>query len=135
MSEKGSEVAPVELVGRFLYSRQKDVRPDNTIRPERLYPFRHVELSVSVLGTRSVAEIWDAGDKVGAAMANPVGPCIGRADLLAKGFYDQSLSVVRTKSDHDPGHADVRGWPPEKEAQKQIALEIIRLAAPVFVER
>lgn len=135
MTHDGSEVDPSEPVARFLFSLRRDVRPqDGSIRPERLYPYKYVELSVSVLGSRTPEEIWRAGDAVGSELPEPK-PCIGRADLLAQAFYAQALKVVRVESPSDPGHADVTGWPPEKEAQKQIALDIIAKGKPVFVER
>lgn len=135
MTLDGSEVAPSERVARFLFSLRRDVRPqDGSIRPERLYPYKHVKLSVSVLSSRTPDEIWLAGDAVGSELPEPK-PCIGRADLLAEAFYAHSLKVVRIASKSDPGHADVNGWPPEKEAQKQIALRIIATAKPVFVPR
>jgi hypothetical protein len=66
------------------------------------------------------AETWRIGDKIGQERAKRA---IARADLMKSSALTIGLSVELSPGVH-PNHADVGGWPPEKDAQKLIALEL-----------
>lgn len=66
-------------------------------------------------------EIWKIGDEVvGRPRAkNPV----ARADFHAAGLRNLNLSVEADTAVH-PRHANLCGWPVEKDEQKAVALEL-----------
>jgi hypothetical protein len=66
------------------------------------------------------AETWGIGDKIGQERAKRA---IARADLMKSSVLTIGLSVELSPGVH-ANHADVGGWPPEKHAQKLIALEL-----------
>lgn len=68
----------------------------------------------------SQTEIWRIGDVVGEQRDKQA---VARADLKKSSVLAIGLSVEMAPGVH-PHHADVGGWPPEKERQKAIALEL-----------
>ena len=82
-----------------------------------------VELSVTRhLGLTEV-QIWAAGDLVAWRMGKPLQ---GRADAVASLYIRQWLRVVPVPEDDNPNHANVIDWPRDKQAQKEIALELVK---------
>jgi hypothetical protein len=77
-------------------------------------------------GTRSVfriaglvdSEIWRIGLEKVARIRNL--PLLGRLELNAAVVYDQQLTF-NPDADRSSRHAEIVGWPPEKEKQQSIA--------------
>ena len=113
-----------ECLARYIFQKNKrDVRPDGTIKPDPFIPFKYVELSVTRHRGLNESQIWSIGDMV----AEKVGSKLhGRADRLTAVFVSQNLQVVAAPEDGNPNHANVIGWPLEKQAQKEIALEVAK---------
>ena len=65
-------------------------------------------------------EIWEIGDLIG---RERVKNALARADLSKSSVLEDGLTVALTPGFH-PLHADVGGWPTEKDEQKSIALEL-----------
>jgi hypothetical protein len=65
-------------------------------------------------------EIWEIGDLVGRERAKAA---CARADIPKSSVLGAELSVELTPGPH-PLHADVGHWPPEKDKQKLIALDL-----------
>lgn len=64
------------------------------------------------------SEIWSLGLEKVARVRNR--PLLGRFDLNAGLVYDQKLSF-NADTDRRSRHANIVGWPPEKEKQQSIA--------------
>lgn len=65
-------------------------------------------------------EIWKIGDLIGKERAKDA---LARGDLLKSSVLEVGLTVALTPGVHHL-HADVSGWPSEKDEQKSIALEL-----------
>ncbi len=65
-------------------------------------------------------EIWDVGDIIGRVRDKTA---LARADLPKSVALDVGLTVELAPGPH-PLHADVGGWPPDKDKQKLIAIEL-----------
>jgi len=64
------------------------------------------------------SEIWSLGLEKVARLRNL--PLLGRFDVNAGLVYDQELRF-NADADRRSRHADIIGWPPEKEKQQSIA--------------
>lgn len=124
-------VADDELLARFiLFNRW--VRKDGTLRQDGFMPLppdfklsvtRHIDLSDLAL--------WQIGQAV--ADARPTATLYGRADLKAVDVKSQTLRVDAAPRPDNIYHANIAGWPPDKPAQKIIAIELATSAR--FVAR
>jgi hypothetical protein len=65
-------------------------------------------------------ETWRIGDEVGKERGKAA---IARANLAKSSVTSTGLSVQLSPGVH-PNHADVFGWPEEKDKQKLIALDL-----------
>jgi len=115
-------VAEAEWLARYIV-RKQHVRRDGTVKPDPFIPFKYVELSVTRHLELSEQRIWDIGDRV-ASQTNT--QLQGRADAQASAYIRQRLRVVAAPEEHNPNHANVVDWPSDKQAQKEIALEIAK---------
>lgn len=115
-------VAEAEWLARYIV-RKQHVRRDGTVKPDPFIPFKYVELSVTRHLELSEQRIWDIGDRV-ASQTNT--QLQGRADAQASVYMQQRLRVVAAPVEHNPNHANVVDWPSDKQAQKEIALEIVK---------
>jgi hypothetical protein len=84
---------------------------------------RHIDLSVSAL--------WQLGQAV--ADARPAATLHGRAELKVVDVKRQTLQVDAAPVPENLNHAHIAGWPPDKPAQKIIAIELA--ASARFVAR
>ena len=114
-----------EWLARYLFDKGQ-VRADGTVRPEAFIPYRHVELSVTRHLGLEEAEIWAAGEGVGAE-SNAV--LQGRADVQAEVPVKCGLHVLNKPLPGNANHADIAGWPADKPSQKELALRIAEKAA------
>jgi len=84
---------------------------------------RHIDLSDLAL--------WQIGQAV--ADARPAATLHGRADLKVVDVKRQTLQVDAAPLPENLNHANIAGWPPDKPAQKIIAIELA--ASARFVAR
>jgi hypothetical protein len=82
-----------------------------------------VEISVTRHIGLSENEIWDAGKIVAAQIEKPL---LGRADAKTKLFQKNNLSVKAAPVKGNRNHANVIGWPRDKQSQKEIALLLLK---------
>lgn len=123
-------VSDEELLARFVFYGRW-VREDRTLRPDGFMPSLSGELSVTRHHELSEAEVWQIGQTV--ADARPGVTLYGRADLKAIDARRQRLQVDAAPFPTNPNHANIAGWPPEKPAQKIVAIELA--ASAMFVAR
>jgi len=86
-------------------------------------------MSVYRTDTVDEGEIWEIGRKY---VAEPQGKTIrARGDLLAEVILHVGLEVVPDPKPHKL-HANIVGWPNEKNEQRMIAVELANAATPGF---
>lgn len=69
----------------------------------------------------SVTEVWDIGDLLATQSTAPRKPPIARANFDTADLQETDLTIEDDKKPH-PRHVNLCGWPPEKDAQKAVAL-------------
>lgn len=112
-------VAPEEQLARFLFDK-KEIRSDGSLHWRALLPNRDGETSVSRIAGCEEGEILIMGFGVARARGQIL---IGRGEVLASSAYDLSLNI---RADNDPAsrHADIIGWPEEKDRKQAIAIDL-----------
>jgi hypothetical protein len=124
-------VADDELLARFiLFNRW--VRKDGTLRQDGFMP-QPLDLKLSVTRHIDLSDLalWQLGQAV--ADAIPTAIPYGRADLKVVDVKRQTLQVDAAPLPENLNHANIAGWPPDKPAQKIIAIELA--ASARFVAR
>ena len=118
-------VLPDELLARYITSSRWYRRADQTVKQDAFIPPENpLELSTTRHLNLSENEIWDIGNEIVSGQQNR--KLHGRADEEVSHVTSQSLNVVADPTTDNPNHANIRGWPPGKDARKLLALEIAR---------
>lgn len=116
-------VSSSETISRFVLSRRW-IRADNTVRHIAFTPNKNGETSIFRISGISDNEVWNIGEReVGMKQNKPI---LGRADITASIILSNHLEIV--PSEPPVRHADITGWPEEKDQQKDIALELAEKA-------
>ncbi len=115
-----TDVSREETVTRYFFDREY-VRKDGALHWRALMPDRSGKTSVFRVSQLSEDEIWRIGSEKVAAIRQK--SLVGRADLIAASVYDKTL---RFAPDNDPEsrHADIIGWPEDKDKKHDIALDL-----------
>jgi hypothetical protein len=97
------------------FSRQK-------AKPGAFLP-KPPELRISAvrIDRLSGSEVWEIGDLLASQSKPPRKPPIARANFDVAVLSEVDLTVEDDKEPH-PRHINICGWPPEKDAQKAVAL-------------
>lgn len=111
-----------ERLTRYIL-RKEFIRRDGTLKPDPFIPFRHTELSVTRLSGLTDARIWEIGESVAKRQTKTLH---GRGDAHTVVYTKEKLYVYPAPVEENPNHANVTGWPAEKDMQKAIALEIVK---------
>jgi hypothetical protein len=118
-------VTPSEPVSRFLL--KKELRPDGvTIRYEAFMPSSNLRHSVFRISGLSDEQIWI----VAVEKVEPYrGTVVGRGDLTVTQIAARRLKV---SPDADPTsrHANIVGWPEDRNERATIAKDLAALASP-----
>jgi hypothetical protein len=111
-------VADNELLARFIvYSDER--RADGTVKHKLFLPYKLVELSVNRHREATMEETWQAGYDVAAERGREL---YGLANIRASSCKNGNLDVVPDPIlPKNPNHANLTGYPPEKEDQMAIA--------------
>jgi len=110
-------VSRLETVCKYQLDK-KDVRGDGTVRHRAFMPASDGARSIFRISGLPDSEIWSLGLEKVARLRNL--PLLGRFDVNAGLVYDQELRF-NADADRRSRHADIIGWPPEKEKQQSIA--------------
>lgn len=115
-----SEITREEEVARYLLER-KEIRSNGKLHWRALLPNKDGETSVYRISGWSENDIWVTGLHNVAATRGKV--LVGRADLKASDVYDKSLTI---RPDQIPTsrHADIMGWPEDKDRLQAIAIDL-----------
>jgi hypothetical protein len=118
-------VAPHEITSRFLIDGQ--VRAESKeVKYHAFIPPKSLKLSIFRTSNLSEQEIWTmAFEKVEPSR----GPVIGRGELTVSAIAEEKLQM---SPDEDPNsrHADVVGWPVDRDARVTIAKALAAKASP-----
>ena len=112
-------VGDEEQLARFILFSKWIRSSDQTVKPEAFLPDPNFELSVTRHLALTDEALWNVGENVAAASARNLH---GRADIGAGFVRQQSLNVDSAPVQNNPNHANIINWPPDKPAQKIIAL-------------
>ena len=119
-----NDVPPVEdaeLLARYVMQSSHFRRSDFTVKPNLFMPHPYQELSVTRHRDATEAEIWQVGQDVAEHRQRTL---YGRADIRALDCNIDSLKVVAKPLSNNSIHADIEGWPSQKQDQKAIALKL-----------
>lgn len=115
-------VAPQELLSRFILYRDHIRTSNNTVKPQAFMPHPHEDLSVTRHLDLDQEAIWSIGEDVAQQRERRL---YGQAVNQASTYMEQKLKVLPAPIiPENPNHANVTGWPPDKEAQKMLAILI-----------
>ena len=115
-----SEVRREEKITRYLLEK-KEIRSNGKLHWRALLPNRDGETSVYRISECSEQDIWVTGLHDVAAARGKV--LIGRGDLHASSVYDKALNI-RPDTNLVSNHADIIGWPEEKDRLQAIAIDL-----------
>jgi hypothetical protein len=117
IAELDPVVSRLETVCKYQLDR-KELRSNGTVRHSAFMPASDGARSVFRILGLSDSETWNLGLEKVARVRNK--PLLGRFDVNADLVYDQKLGF-NADADRRSRHADIVGWPPEKEKQQSIA--------------
>jgi hypothetical protein len=123
------EVVSEEPLSHFLVNRG-DFSPNaRRIKPRAFLPDKNGEISVCRILGLTDDYIWDWGTRH-VISGMPDNTLYGRADFKASVAFENRLRVI--PDEPPPRHAIVKGWPGEKDAQKDIAVDLAAKATLVL---
>ncbi len=108
-------VPPVEnweKLGRFIFYRNH-IRGDGTIRWHAFKPPSDGGMSVIRLREIKDHEVWAIGKRIAAGREVNL---YGRGDFGVQDCLDVGLGVKAVPLEENPNHAEVLGWPGERES-------------------
>ena len=115
-----------ELLARYITSSRWFRRHDRTVKQDAFIPPENpLELSVTRHLNLTEDNLWSIGKGI---VKDTTRTLHGRADVETDHVLAQKLSVVSQPVPDNPNHANIVGWPLEKDARKMRALEIARVA-------
>ena len=117
-----------ERLARFVLFSSWVRKSDQTVKPDAFIPHPYPNLSVTRHLSLSEKALWRVGQEVA---KNRPAKMYGRADINVVDAMDLRLEVHPHPVIGNPNHANVVGWPPDKPAQKIIAMELP--AAAIFL--
>lgn len=119
-------VAPDELLARYITYSRWYRQQDQTVKQDAFIPPENpLELSVTRHINFTENDIWRIGRSVAGGMGRNLH---GRADIKTDCVIEQRLSVTPHPVPDNPNHANIVGWPLEKDERKMRALELAKAA-------
>ena len=121
-----SLIAHNELLARYITASKWFRKKDQTVKQDAFIPPDDpLELSVTRHLNLTENDIWSIGRGIVRGTPRTLH---GRADIETGHVIAQRLSVVPQPVQDNPNHANIVGWPLEKDARKMCALEIAKVA-------
>jgi hypothetical protein len=118
-----------ELLARYVTQRGQFRTSDFTVKQDLFIPHPHQELSATRHLQATEAELWIAGRDVVEAMGKTL---YGRSDIKARDCTMGGIEVIADPLPNNPNHANLTGWPNQKQEQKAIALQLAASASPLI---
>jgi hypothetical protein len=115
------------LLTRFLRHSSHFKILKNEVRSSAFMPPADLRLSVFHITGIFEIEIWKLGEGI---VASPDAELHARGDIEVKAVISIPKCGLQIELDNDPPrHAAICGWPQEKSKQKEIALQLAKLAS------
>jgi hypothetical protein len=94
-------------------------------KPQLFLPNPKHDNTTSVYRTSDLKdeEVWDIGQKFVVEKTSDKKPIFGRADLSSNVILDSNLQIIPVPTPHER-HADIVGWPEERDVALSIAQEL-----------
>lgn len=108
-----------EALARYLFDRSQYKPSESRPKYSAFLPARDGKTSVFRIYKLSETEIWEIGDCIAQARCKDL---LGRADITVVNVLKSGLGV--DPDNIPPRHANIANWPPEKDKQKLIAIEL-----------
>lgn len=128
-----ANVPPVvedELLARFATQSGQFRKGDHTVKQDLFIPNANGEVSVMRHREATEVEIWAVGYSVASKMERRL---YGRSDVRAAACHNLALTVTETpRLPDNPNHADITGWPDQKEDKKAVAQKLAVLASKLI---
>ncbi|MFH1421995.1 MAG: hypothetical protein ABIH42_04695 [Planctomycetota bacterium] len=119
-------VAKDELLARYIVFSKWIHKQDYSVRQDAFIPpSNNLKLSVTRHWKLTETNIWSIGKAVAQKRERTL---YGRADVATYHVSAQKLNVEPQPMQDNPNHANITGWPTEKDSIKMYALEIARCA-------
>jgi hypothetical protein len=115
-----TEVSRSETITRFLLDKSY-IRKDGSLHWRAIMPDSTDETSVFRIDNLSMQDVWDLGNEKVAKIRNKV--LLGRGNFIAADVYDRSLDLA-PDTNEESRHAAIVGWPMDKDARRQIAIDL-----------
>ncbi len=122
-----SQIDPEERISRFIFNKSRFRKGNGRILPEAFMPTNPMpdrpERETSVYRTENCneSEVWWLGEEFVTKLHTQKLPILARCDLKLKEILLTELEVVPAVHPHNR-HANIVGWPEEKECQKMKAV-------------
>ncbi len=127
--EKVPPIADTEMLARYVTQSGQFRSSDHTVKQDLFIPHPRPELSLTRHQDATEAEIWGIGVNVSDQMNRKL---YGRSDIQANHCNIDSLNVVAKPLPQNSNHADIEGWPSQKQDQKAIALKLAASASKLI---
>ncbi len=128
--EKVPPIANTEKLARYVTQSGQFRKSDHTVKQDLFIPHPRPELSLTRHLNATEAEIWEIGIHVSKQMNRNL---YGRSDIQAIDCKIDSLNVVEKPIPNNSNHADIEGWPSQKQDQKAIALKLAASASKIIL--
>ena len=116
-------IVPTEVLTRYVLDKNSYKPSEGRVRHSAFMPPSNLRLSVYRSSGQSEAMIWELGNQNVAAHRNK--PLVGRADILASDVSDSNEDLkLSPDTEPHPLHANIAGWPEQKDKQKLIAIKL-----------
>ena len=119
------DVSDDEILARYAMQSSHFRRSDQTAKPELFMPHPYQELSLTRYLDATIEEVLAVGEEIARKQNKTL---YGRADIQSIKCKVISLQVVKDPTTENPNHANIQGFPLEKQEQKVIALELAAAA-------
>lgn len=106
-----------EILSHYLF--RKEIRADNTVKPEAVMPYPHEDLSVTRNRDLKDDEVWECGQVVASQQGKTL---FGRAQFRKA---DLPIGLGAKTSEPPRNHADIGGWPSERSDQMAQAIRLV----------
>jgi hypothetical protein len=127
-----ADIPPIEddeLPPRCVTQRSQFRKADLSLKPDLFIPPPSGDLSVTRHRDATDEEIWGIGRDVATTTNRTL---YGRGDLRAVACRVGPLRIGASPLPENPNHADISGWPPEKEDRKALAIELAAAAGKMI---
>jgi hypothetical protein len=117
-----------EVLVRFIFNSSEYRKSDLTVKPKAFMPPKNGKWSVTRRGNLEECAIWSIGQSVASARQQALH---GKGEILAAAVRWTGLKVEPAPLQKNPNHANVVGWPQEKDRLMSVAQQLAAAMSPI----